>query len=109
MKKTISDAIPCYNEAVTIAKVVADFKTALPKADITVFDNHSTDNSGIIASKAGASVHHVRKKGKGQVMRAIFDTISTELIIVVDGDDTYYAQDASLLVEAMLQQKTREQ
>lgn len=103
MTKTISVAIPCYNEAVTIAKVVADFKSALPKADITVFDNQSTDNSATIAAEAGARVHHVRKQGKGQVMRAIFDTISTELIIVVDGDDTYYAEDAPLLVEAMLQ------
>ena len=104
MPKSIDIAIPCYNEAVTIAKVVADFQAVLPEADIFVFDNNSTDNSTAIAQEAGAVVHQVRKQGKGQVMRAIFDTLTADVVVLVDGDDTYYAQDAPLLLEALKQQ-----
>jgi glycosyltransferase involved in cell wall biosynthesis len=103
MPETIAVAIPCYNEAVTIAKVVADFRAALPEANIIVFDNNSTDDSVAIAREAGAVVHQVRQQGKGQVMRAIFDAPTADVVVVVDGDDTYFAQDASLLLEALMQ------
>ena len=103
MSETIVVAIPCYNEAVTIAKVVADFHAALPDADIHVFDNSSTDDSRALARQAGAIVHSVRKQGKGHVMRAIFDTIEADAVIVVDGDDTYFAEDATLLIDARKQ------
>lgn len=95
-------AIPCYNEAITIAKVVRDFRAVLPRASIHVFDNNSTDGSAELAKEAGATVHHIRRQGKGYVMRAIFDTIVADAVIVVDGDDTYFAQEAPMLLEPIL-------
>jgi glycosyltransferase involved in cell wall biosynthesis len=98
----IAVTIPCYNEAVTIEKVVRDFTAILPQATIHVFDNNSEDGSADLARKAGACVHHVRKRGKGHVMQAIFDSIDTDILVVVDGDDTYYAEDALRLIEPIL-------
>lgn len=104
MKKNynISVAIPCYNEELTIAKVIRDFRSVLQNATIHVFDNNSTDNSVELAKREGATVHRVRKQGKGNVMKAIFDTISADALIVVDGDDTYYAEDAPKMLEKIL-------
>lgn len=99
---SIAVAIPCYNEALTIAKVLRDFRNVLHDAPIHVFDNNSTDKSVEIAKKEGAIVHYVRKRGKGNVMQAIFDTIDADALIVVDGDDTYYAEDAPKLLEPIL-------
>ncbi|GER94625.1 glycosyl transferase [hot springs metagenome] len=100
--KKIAVAIPCYNEALTIAKVVSDFRRVLPNASIYVFDNNSNDGSAMLAKEAGAIVYHVRKQGKGNVMRAIFNTISADAVIVVDGDDTYEADDALILLKPVL-------
>lgn len=47
----IAVLIPCYNESKTIAKVVKDYKAALPEADIYVYDNNSSDNTDKIAQK----------------------------------------------------------
>ena len=102
MDLTVVVAIPCRNEAMTIAKVVRDFRTVLPQASIHVFDNNSTDGSADLAREAGATVHHVRKRGKGYVMRAIFDTIVADALIVVDGDDTYFVEEAPMLLEPIL-------
>ena len=98
----VAVAIPCYNEAVTITKVVRDFRAVLPRASIHVFDNNSTDGSADLAKEAGATVHHVRKRGKGYVMRAILNTIAADAVIVVDGDDTYLAEEAPVLLEPIL-------
>lgn len=100
---SIAVAIPCYNEAVTIAKVVRDFQSALPDAVIHVFDNNSTDGSANLAKTAGAVVHYVYKQGKGNVMGAILDTINADLIVVADGDDTYEAAEVTILLEPILQ------
>lgn len=102
MPVTVAVAIPCYNEAPTIAKVVRDFRNVLPHASIYVFDNNSTDGTGKIAKDAGASVYLVRKRGKGVVMRAIFDMVAADTMIIVDGDDTYSAEDAPMLLEPVL-------
>lgn len=99
---TVAVAIPCYNEATTISKVINDFRAILPEAPIHVFDNNSTDGSADSAIAAGATVHYVRKQGKGNVMRAIFDTISADALIIVDGDDTYDAQEAPTLLGPIL-------
>jgi putative flippase GtrA len=85
--------IPCYNEEVSIAKVVRDFKTALPEADIYVFDNNSSDNTITEALSAGALVRRETQQGKGHVVRRMFRDIDADFYIMVDGDDTY---DASL-------------
>ncbi len=97
----IAVAIPCYNEAVTIVKVVRDFRMVLPHATIYVFDNNSTDGSAMLAEKAGALVYYVRNQGKGNVMRAIFENVVADAIIVVDGDDTYFAEEAPILLESI--------
>lgn len=91
--------IPCYNEEKTIEKVVKDFKTALPKADIYVYDNNSTDKTADLAKKAGAIVRFEPRQGKGNVIRAMFRDIDADCYIMVDGDDTYSADDAKKMVE----------
>ena len=92
-------AISCYNEAPTIGKVVRDFRRVLPQASIHVFDNNSTDGSADIAGEAGAVVHVVRDQGKGHVVRVVLNTMESDQIIMVDGDDTYVAEDAPRLLE----------
>jgi glycosyltransferase involved in cell wall biosynthesis len=99
----VAVAIPCYNEELTIAKVIKDFQKAIPYARIYVFNNNSRDNTAAVAQEAGAMVYHVRQQGKGHVMRAMFDTIKADALIVVDGDDTYFAEDAPLLLKPVLQ------
>jgi len=86
--------IPCYNESKTIEKVVTDFKRVMPHADIYVYDNNSTDGTERIARDAGAIVRHEYKQGKGNVVRSMFRQITADCYILVDGDDTYPAEDA---------------
>lgn len=81
--------IPCYNESMTIKKVVSDFKRVMPHADVYVYDNNSTDGTDEIARDAGAIVRYEYKQGKGNVVRAMFRQISADCYILVDGDDTY--------------------
>lgn len=87
----IAILIPCYDEAITIGKVVADFKLAIPEADIHVFDNLSKDRTADIARAAGAMVHFVPVQGKGAVVRQMFRELDCDIGIIVDGDDTYPA------------------
>lgn len=81
--------IPCYNEAVTVAKVVADVRHALPAAKIVVCDNNSTDDTASIAREAGAQVVTESRQGKGNVLRTLFRNIDADCYIIIDGDDTY--------------------
>ncbi|MBQ6574735.1 MAG: glycosyltransferase, partial [Lachnospiraceae bacterium] len=97
--------IPCYNESQTIAKVVRDYKEALPEAVIYVYDNNSTDDSAKIAREAGAVVRHEYKQGKGNVMRRMFMEIDADCYLMVDGDDTYPADNARQMVDAVLERK----
>jgi glycosyltransferase involved in cell wall biosynthesis len=85
----IAVLIPCYNEAVTIGKVVADFRQALPRADIYVYDNNSVDATAAAAREAGAIVRRETLQGKGHVVRRMFRDIEADLYLMVDGDDTY--------------------
>ena len=86
--------IPCYNEALTIQKVIRDFKRELPEAEIYVYDNNSTDGSAELASEAGAIVRHEYRQGKGNVLRSMFSDIDADCYIMVDADDTYPAESA---------------
>lgn len=95
--------VPCFNEAATIAKVVKDFRAALPDADIWVFDNASTDQTASIARDAGAHVRLVPAKGKGNVVRAMFRDVEADAYLMVDGDDTYPATSAGPLLGEVLQ------
>jgi glycosyltransferase involved in cell wall biosynthesis len=83
--------IPCYNEALTIAKVVTDFRAALPDAGIHVYDNNSADGTAAAATAAGAIVRAETMQGKGHVVRRMFRDIEADLYLIVDGDDTYDA------------------
>jgi glycosyltransferase involved in cell wall biosynthesis len=102
VKPKVVVAIPCYNEALTIAKVVADFRRVLPEAEIHVFDNNSSDDSVELARAAGAHVQRVPKQGKGYVCQMIFERLYADALIMVDGDDTYHAEDAPRLLEPVL-------
>ena len=94
--------IPCYNEASTIEKVVSDFKRNMPHADIYVYDNNSNDNTGEIAENAGAIVRQEYRQGKGNVVRSMFQDITADCYIMVDGDDTYPAESAIMFEELIL-------
>ena len=96
--------IPCYNEAKTVKKVVEDFKKALPEAKIYVYDNNSKDGTDEIARKAGAIVRYETRQGKGNVIRTMFREIDAEVYIMVDGDDTYPAESAKMLVKDVLEE-----
>lgn len=91
--------IPCYNEALTIARVISDFKLALPQADIYVYDNNSNDGTSDKAVSAGAIVRKESRQGKGNVVRRMFRDVEADFYIMVDGDDTYDASLAPKMVE----------
>lgn len=103
MNKKIAVLIPCYNEALTIEKVVKDFKHALPEADIYVYDNNSSDNTAKIAKNAGAIVRFETRQGKGNVIRAMFREIDADCYVMTDGDDTYPAEYAGQMADLVLE------
>jgi len=98
----IAVVIPCFNEAATVADVIADFRMHLPQAEIFVFDNNSTDNTGQIARASGATVYFEPRQGKGNVVRRIFAEIDADVYVMVDGDGTYEAAAAPKLVSMVL-------
>ena len=101
----IAVLIPCYNEAKTIKKVVEDYKKALPNADIYVYDNNSTDHTDEIARKAGAIVRYEYRQGKGNVIRSMFKDIDADCYLMIDGDDTYPAENAKEMCDLILEKK----
>ena len=102
MADKVAVLIPCYNEAVTIGKVVDDFKRVLPDADIYVYDNNSKDDTAAIAEDHGAIVRTEPRQGKGNVVRQMFREIDADYYIMVDGDDTYPAEAAPRLLEPLM-------
>ena len=103
--KRIAVLIPCYNEEMTIGKVVSDFKHELPDADIYVYDNNSSDKTAKIAKKNGAIVKHEYRQGKGNVIRTMFRDIEADCYLMVDGDDTYSAKHAKKMCNYILNGK----
>lgn len=97
--------VPCYNEELTIRKVVTDFRKALPDADIYVYDNNSTDRTIEEATAAGAIVRKEPIQGKGAVVHSMFLDIDADYYIMVDGDDTYPAESAPEMMRVMLEQR----
>ncbi len=93
--------VPCFNEAQTVAKVVRDFKSALPGAAVHVFDNCSSDDTAACALAAGARVSRVNRPGKGNVVRRMFADIEAQIYLLVDGDDTYDASAAPRMIEKL--------
>ncbi len=103
--KKIAVLIPCYNESKTIKKVVNDYKKVLPDADIYVYDNNSKDKTDEIAKKAGAIVKYEYKQGKGNVIRSMFRQIDADCYLMIDGDDTYPAENAVEMCNYILEGK----
>ncbi len=91
--------IPCRNEARTIGKVIDDFRRELPEANIYVYDNNSTDSTADIARRHEAEVRSAPRPGKGMVIRQMFDEVKADIYVLVDGDDTYRAEDVHRLLD----------
>lgn len=98
----IAVLVPCYNEELTVKKVVEDFKKALPQADVFVYDNNSSDRTAQLASDAGAIVCQEKRQGKGSVVRSMFRDIEADVYIMVDGDDTYPAEEVQKMIAPVL-------
>jgi len=94
--------VPCYNEALTIGRVIADFRTTLPGCTVYVYDNRSTDGTGDVARAAGAQVRHEPRPGKGVVVRRMFAEIDADIYVVTDGDATYDAARAPEMVAVLI-------
>lgn len=101
----IAVLVPCFNEETAVATVVADFRKALPSADIFVYDNNSTDQTVAIARKAGAIVRSERRQGKGHVVRRMFADVDADIYVLVDGDATYDAASAPKMIETLLAER----
>src|SRR4029077_12071684 len=94
--------VPCFNEEAAVATVVADFRKALPSAQIYVFDNNSKDRTAAIAREAGAEVRSERRQGKGHVVRRMFADVDADVYVLVDGDATYDAPSAPRMIEKLV-------
>lgn len=99
--ESIAVIIPCYNEALTIGKVIDDFHRELPQATVYVYDNNSSDDTSRIATEHGATVRFKPRQGKGNVCRQMFRDIDADCYLMVDGDDTYPAEAAPALLEPL--------
>lgn len=98
----IAVLVPCYNEELTIAQVVKDFRSALPSASIYVYDNNSTDRTVVVARAAGAIVRTEPLQGKGNVVRRMFADIEADVYVMVDGDATYHAPSAPAMIRRLV-------
>ncbi len=101
----IAVLVPCYNEEVAVAKVVADFRAALPAAMVFVFDNNSTDNTVAAARAAGAAVFRETRQGKGYVVRRMFTDVEADIYVLVDGDATYDAPSVRRMIARLLDER----
>lgn len=103
--KKIAVLIPCYNESKTIEKVIKDYRSVLPEADIYVYDNNSKDGTDEIAKKCGAIVKYEYRQGKGNVIRSMFRDIDADCYLMIDGDDTYPCENAREMCDLVLSGK----
>ena len=99
----VAAVIPCYNEALAIGQVIADFRALLPEAEIHVFDNNSSDDTSAVARAHGASVTHVALRGKGNVARRMFADVEADVYVMVDGDATYDVGEVGRLIGLMVE------
>jgi glycosyltransferase involved in cell wall biosynthesis len=97
--------VPCFNEEAAIAKVVADFRAALPAATVYVYDNNSTDRTAEVARSAGAVVRREARQGKGNVVRRMFADVDADVYVLVDGDATYDAPSARAMIDRLLDER----
>ena len=97
----IAVLVPCFNEEAAVATVIADFRKALPQAEIYVYDNNSTDRTVAVAREAGAQVRSERRQGKGHVVRRMFADVDADIYVLVDGDATYDAASSPRMIAAL--------
>ncbi len=97
----IAVLVPCFNEEAAVATVVADFRKALPTAEIFVYDNNSSDRTMAVAREAGAEVRSERRQGKGHVVRRMFADVDADIYVLVDGDATYDAASAPRMIDTL--------
>src|SRR5712692_5218129 len=97
--------VPCFNEEAAVGTVVADFRKALPSAEIFVYDNNSSDRTMAVAREAGAEVRSDRRQGKGHVVRRMFADIDADIYVLVDGDGTYDAPSARAMIARLVEEK----
>jgi glycosyltransferase involved in cell wall biosynthesis len=102
---SIAVLVPCYNEEKSIAKVVNDFRAALPHATVYVYDNNSQDRTVEVAQRAGALVRREQHQGKGHVVRRMFTDVEADLYVLVDGDATYDASSVRKMISRLLEQR----
>jgi glycosyltransferase involved in cell wall biosynthesis len=105
MEKNIAVLIPCYNEGLSIGAVVSNFFKVFPTCRVCVFNNNSTDNTIEEAIAAGAEIYNVKLQGKGNVVRRMFADIEADIYLIVDGDGTYPAVSAHILLNKFLSEK----
>jgi glycosyltransferase involved in cell wall biosynthesis len=98
----IAVLVPCFNEEAAVGTVVADFRKALPAAEIFVYDNNSSDRTATVARDAGAQIRSERRQGKGHVVRRMFADVDADIYVLVDGDATYDATSAPRMIETLL-------
>ena len=98
----IAILIPCYNEELTIEKVISDFKKELPEATMYVYDNNSTDRTAEVSEKAGVKVIKEFRQGKGNVIRSMFRDIDADIYVMIDGDDTYPAEHINEMIKPII-------
>lgn len=103
MEPTIACVVPCHNEEAAVGTVVRRLRAALPEADIYVYDNASTDRTVEVAREAGAIVRDEPRKGKGNVIRRAFADVDADVLLIIDGDDTYDASRARDMVDLLFE------
>lgn len=103
--QSVAVLVPCYNEETAIARVVKDFRAALPQAEIYVYDNNSTDRTAEVARATGAIVRRERHQGKGYVVRRMFADVNADVYVVVDGDATYDAPSAPRMIARLIEER----
>ena len=101
-RSRIAVLVPCFNEEAAVATVIADFRKALPSAEIFVYDNNSTDRTAAVARDAGAVTRSERRQGKGHVVRRMFADVDADIYVLVDGDATYDAASAPRMIDTLL-------
>lgn len=99
---TIAAIVPCYNEELSIGKVVADLQRVIPGIHVYVYDNNSSDGTAATASAAGAIVRQELNKGKGNVVRRAFADVDADIYVLIDGDDTYEAEDLPRMIDTLI-------
>jgi len=105
MNISITVLIPCFNEELTVGKVITDFRTRVPDAKVYVFDNNSTDRTAEIAKSLGADVINEKRQGKGYVVQSMFNKIEADIYVMVDGDDTYDLSEVNRMISMVMNEE----